>query len=105
MLHTGANTQSGGVRNGFSRFGYQVLTLVAVIIPPTLPSRKQVNRKNASANRSAVCFIILNGNRDAAEYFCYEPRGYSSSISAACAFNLKSPISRFLKICAGVFPP
>lgn len=48
MVQTGPNTQDGGVKNGLTKVGYQVLTELNVKIEPTDPalSHKIMDRIN-----------------------------------------------------------
>ena len=42
VIHTGANIQPGGLKLGFARVAYQLVTDEAVNIEPTIPTNWQI---------------------------------------------------------------
>ena len=42
MVHTGPNTQEGGLKKGFTKVGYQVVTELKVKTEPITPASPQI---------------------------------------------------------------
>jgi hypothetical protein len=59
MVQTGAKTQFGGLKEGFTNVGYQVVMLSLVTIPDKYPTNKQVDKTTAIRTNFCIFVYIL----------------------------------------------
>ena len=66
-VHTGANTQFGGLKEGFSILAYQLPGPVIVKKEPIKPAKRQIRIESASKTRLFIKKEMVRGYKNVSE--------------------------------------